>query len=71
MSIQLFLQQPGDVEVSIYDMMGKLVLQENVAQLSKGLNYITLFADDLAKGTYSLVLRSENDMASKNIVKLK
>lgn len=70
MSIQLFLQFGGDVEVSIYDMMGKMVLQEKVTNLQKGLNYITLFGDDLSKGTYSLVIKSDNHMATKKIIKL-
>ena len=68
-TIQLFLVNDQAITFECYDIAGKLVFNQEIDLLSKGLNYVKLYLSNLSSGTYSLVIKSENHYSSKKLIK--
>ena len=69
LTIQLFLANDQAITFECYDITGKLVFNQEIYLLSKGLNYVKLYLSSLSSGTYSLVIKSENHYSSKKLIK--
>ncbi len=69
LTIQLFLANDQAITFECYDIAGKLVFNQEIYLLSKGLNYVKLYLSSLSSGTYSLVIKSENHYSSKKLIK--
>ena len=69
LTIQLFLANDQAITFECYDITGKLVFNQEIYLLSKGLNYVKLYLSSLNSGTYSLVIKSENHYSSKKLIK--
>ncbi len=70
---KIFLQynifQTGPVTFELYDMAGKLVKQVSSGNQPKGLHIESLDFGDIARGTYKLVLRTNDDWIERSIQK--
>ena len=70
LSVQLYMYGPGDVSVEVYDLSGRVIMSDQVRDLGVGLNYITLFFDDIANGQYQLIIKGKNHIASRPILRM-
>ena len=68
-TIQLFMEQAGELSLTIYDLQGREIYNDQMTNLSKGLNYAKLNISTLAQGTYSVVIKSATNVATKTIIK--
>ena len=70
-TFQIYMDHPGDLNINIYDIQGREIFSDAMNNLTKGLNYAKLNINTLAAGTYSFVIKSETNVATKTIVKIK
>lgn len=68
-TVQFNLATSAPFELSVYDMSGKLVKQENLGQLVKGLHNKIIKLDNLANGIYKLVLSNAQSLIERSIEK--
>lgn len=57
----------SDVEFKVYNMLGKLVYNENL-KAKQGNNMIQFFSKDLPAGVYMYSLRSDNHIVTRRMV---
>lgn len=68
-TLQLYMENNGELSISIYDIQGREIYGDVMTNLTKGLNYAQLNISSLAQGTYSVVVKSETNIATKTIIK--
>lgn len=68
-TIQLFLEKEQKLIIEVFDLSGKMVYQNITSILPKGVNYMQMQVDELAKGNYTLVLKSDNHKVAKKLIK--
>lgn len=66
---QFNLFKPAEVTVEVHDLAGKTVHYQQLGKVSEGLRYLKLDLSNLAAGTYTFTLRSENERVSRKIIK--
>ncbi|MBP6047961.1 MAG: alkaline phosphatase D family protein [Chitinophagales bacterium] len=68
-TIQFNVATSEKIEVNLVDLSGKILKQEFFGHLTKGLYNKTIHLDGLASGAYNLVVRSNNEIIERTIVK--
>jgi alkaline phosphatase D len=69
-TLQVYLHNEEPVQLKVYDMEGRLLMNRETKILSKGANYMNIDLEGLSKGTYNLLLVGKSKTISKTIVKL-
>jgi alkaline phosphatase D len=69
MTVQVYLPQPGNVEIVLLDMQGRTVATQHRALEEQGLHQIQLDWQDLAAGQYVLQVRTASGSVSRLVVK--
>ena len=67
-TFQYFLPQPGNVKISIVDITGKVIKEEN-REVKSGLVTSQILINDLSEGIYFLNLDASGTIRSKKILK--
>ncbi|MCB9034739.1 MAG: alkaline phosphatase D family protein [Chitinophagales bacterium] len=68
--IQYNLKQSTDVNLLVYDIGGKQVINKNLGYNSAGLHNIQVDLDHLANGAYKVVLQSKDGFIEKTVEKM-
>lgn len=66
--VKLNVNNDMNVEVLVYDMLGKLVDQVASTQINSGLNEINLNTSKYTNGVYNVVVKSEGEQTTKRLV---
>lgn len=61
--------KPADVQVKLYDMVGKVQVQKDLGHVERGSAQLNVNTTDLNKGVYFLELQVGNETRSKKVVK--
>ena len=69
-TVQFYLFQEEEVKVKLYDMAGKLVLNDIATNLNSGINYMKLNLQSITAGPYNLVLETNFHRATKSLIKV-
>jgi len=59
----------SEATLTIYDSMGKLIVEQAIGNLNTGENKVTINLNHLAKGAYHISLTSEKERISKTFIK--
>ncbi|MEZ5026613.1 MAG: alkaline phosphatase D family protein [Chitinophagales bacterium] len=59
----------SNVQLNVYDLSGRLVKQNNLGYLTKGLYNKTIYLNNLASGLYKIILTNNNDIIERTIEK--
>lgn len=66
---QYFMKNTDDLKIEVYDVEGKLVLQQDYGTRTRGLNEDALMIDKLAAGEYNIVFRTSNEVSTRKVLK--
>ncbi|GEM_PF-4331953 len=69
MNLKMNVLDDPDVLFSIYDSVGKLIIEQNINNLTLGENSFTLNLANIAKGAYVICLTSQNEKISESFIK--
>jgi len=67
--IKYYVYQPTIVRIKLVDVLGKIVLTEDLGQMQSGLHYAQLNLNGISTGTYIVVLESQNQVRKRKIIK--
>ncbi len=70
MVLQYYLEQPGMVSATLYDLAGKQVHYQNLGQGNEGVNLANIDGSTLTAGNYILVIGNGKDTYRKQVVKV-
>lgn len=65
-SIDITLNNPENVTLQVYNMMGKMIMEENFGKMSRGVHHITLNLDE-ASGIYLYVIKAGSSVLSNKM----
>jgi hypothetical protein len=68
--IELQLKKSTNIQIQIFDMNGKLVLEIDKGNLDSGAHSIELNFDFINSGVYNVVVKSESGLVSRKLVKM-
>jgi hypothetical protein len=68
-TFQFYLNQPEDLNITVYDLAGKQVYADEISSFNTGVNYAQINISNLASGTYTFIIESETNRVSKKIIK--
>lgn len=68
--LQYYLEKPGMVSASIYDLAGKQVLLQDLGQGTEGVNLANVNGSSLPAGNYLLVINNGTETYRKQVVKV-
>ncbi len=66
--LKFYLPNSADIGFQVFDMTGKLLYEEKQKTFRSGMNDTQISLNNLASGTYQIVLQSGNDKRSKPLV---
>ena len=69
LNIVFDLNEVSDIELEIYDALGKVVARQNISNLLQGSNNITINMGHLENGVYFVNLNTQNGVIAKTFVK--
>jgi hypothetical protein len=67
-SLELVLPDNSNVEIEIYDLSGRLVMQKNLGELSAGEQRIELITSVLQNGVYTIIAQNSSEKSSARLV---
>lgn len=70
MVLQFYLERPGTVTATIYDLAGKQVHFQNLGQANEGVNLANINGSTLPAGNYILVIGNGTETYRKQVVKV-
>ena len=69
LQVQYFVQEDADIDLEIYDVGGQVRYSEKLGQKPRGIYMHSTRIPDLATGTYMLVIRQGDAIASQKLIK--
>lgn len=66
-NIEFDMKESGDLNLSVVDLMGRVVLREYYTNIPSGSQGVVLDASSLSSGSYLVVLKSNNNKFNSNI----
>lgn len=70
-TLQYYVREAADFKLSIYNMTGKLMLQEDLGRIPVGIQRSRVQANQLPAGTYAIVLQNGNESFNRLMIKIK
>jgi hypothetical protein len=67
-NLELALPNNSNVEIEIYDLSGRLVMQKNLGELSAGEQRIELITGGLQSGVYTIIAQNSSEKSSARLV---
>jgi hypothetical protein len=67
-NLELVLPDNSNVEIEIYDLSGRLVMQKNLGELSAGEQRIELITSGLQNGVYTIIAQNSSEKSSARLV---
>lgn len=67
-NLELVLPDNSNVEIEIYDLSGRLVMQKNLGELSAGEQRIELITSGLQSGVYTIIAQNSSEKSSVRLV---
>ena len=68
--LQFHLYRPHKITYQIVDATGKVVFEQYAGRMEPGLHYAQIDGLELGKGTYFLILKTENQVWKRNLLKI-
>lgn len=68
-TFQIYMNEASDLNLEIYDLQGRIIFNDIIKNLKKGVNYAQLQLTSLPHGAYSFVLFNDNNRVTKTIIK--
>ncbi|MBF0576008.1 T9SS type A sorting domain-containing protein, partial [Dysgonomonas sp. GY617] len=69
LTLEYYLENTTTVNISLYSMDGKLVKNQSIGKLDKGIHTEYMDCSSLVKGTYILRIEANNKSTSDKIIK--
>ncbi len=67
--VHMYLKEKSNVEVSVVDIAGRLIIENNAGELNEGVHYLPVEWDKLeTSGFYFLSVKADNYLISKKII---
>ena len=67
--LQYYVNQTGNIRLSLIDVSGKVVLSRILKNVQKGLHHSRLDCNDISAGAYILILESDNQICKRKLIK--
>ncbi|PCH94148.1 MAG: hypothetical protein COB85_05925 [Bacteroidetes bacterium] len=67
--LKLYLFEPAEVNIEIYNMMGVLIRSKSQGELTQGLHYLDVEADNLASGAYLIKITLGDKLFSRKVIR--
>lgn len=69
LTLELYLEKSSDVSISLFSMDGKLIIKESLGFKDKGLHVKYLDCTNLSKGTYIILIETNDKQTSDKLIK--